>query len=171
MIFAVWRFQWLAVMWHKIWSEMDLPLQALTHQNPFLKTIRKTPSPFLLFSATVGSEMEVFVIFCDFPKVLYCQPSQLDDKFHQLTEQIQDHCNSDSAVVLNINDVSIGDVILAQYSEDMSWYRARVKETTKNSVMVLFVDFGNCEETKTLHEISADFSSLPAQAVPCTLLN
>ena len=81
------------------------------------------------------------------------------------------HCNSDSAVVLSIKDVSIGDVILAQYSEDMSWYRARVKETTENSVMVLFVDFGNCEETKTLREISADFCSLPAQAVPCTLLN
>ena len=123
------------------------------------------------FSATVGSEMEVFVTFCDFPKVLYCQPSQLDDKFHQLTQQIQDHCNSDSAVVLSIKDVSIGDVILAQYSEDLSWYRARVKETTENSVMVLFVDFGNCEETKTLREISADFCSLPAQAVPCTLLN
>ena len=76
------------------------------------------------FSATVGSEMEVFVTFCDFPKVLYCQPSQLDDKFHQLTQQIHDHCNSDSAVVLSIKDVSIGDVILAQYSEDLSWYRA-----------------------------------------------
>ena len=123
------------------------------------------------FSATVGSEMEVFVTFCDFPKVLYCQPSQLDDKFHQLTQHIQDHCNSDSAVVLSIKDVSIGDVILAQYSEDLSWYRARVKEITKNSVMVLFVDFGNCEETKTLCEISANFCSLPAQAVPCTLLN
>ena len=123
------------------------------------------------FSATVGSEMEVFVTFCDFPKVPYCQPSQLDDKFHQLTENIQDHCNSDSAVVLSVNDVSIGDVILAQYSEDMSCYRARVKETTKSSVVVLFVDFGNCKETKTLCEISADFCSLPTQAVPCTLLN
>ena len=123
------------------------------------------------FSGTVGSEIEVFVTFCDFPRILYCQPTQLDDRFEQLTQEIQRHCESASATVIGIDDVRINDIILAQYSEDMAWYRAQVKEIAKESLKVLFVDYGNSEETKSLCEISAKFCSLPVQAAPCTILN
>ena len=123
---------------------------------------RKDETPAIPpFSATVGSEIEVFVTFCDFPKILYCQPTQLDERFDHLTQEIQQHCESAAATVVHINDVNINDIVLAQYSEDNSWYRAQAKEIAKDSLKVLFVDYGNSEETKSLCAISAKFLLTP----------
>ena len=123
------------------------------------------------FSAEVGTEIDVFVTFCDFPRVVYCQPSQIDPRFQQLTEKIENYCNSPTASVVSISDVIVDDVILAQYSEDQAWYRAQVIEILKDSLKVLFIDYGNCETTASLRAIPAKFCSLSAQAVPCSILN
>ena len=123
------------------------------------------------FSVQVGSDIEVFVTFCDFPRVLYCQSATTDPRFEMLTDEMQQHCNSDSSTVVAVDDVIIDDVILAQYSEDLAWYRAQVKEILEDSVRVLFVDYGNCEKTDSLRAISAKFCFLPAQAVPCSIVD
>ena len=124
------------------------------------------------FSAETYAEIEVFVTYSDSPQDLSCQPTQLHDNFEKLTEDIQTYCSSDAAA----RDVKLGDllriddVILAQYSEDLAWYRAQVVSILENSFRVKFVDYGNLEETTSIKAILAEFCSLPAQAVHCSIL-
>ena len=123
------------------------------------------------FSSQVGGEMDVFVTFCESPLSLYCQRTETDTQFAQLTDDIQQYCTSESARSVNINDIIIGDVILAQYSEDLAWYRGQIVGILEDgkSLKVLFVDYGNVEVMSSLRSIPVKFCSLAAQSVPCSL--
>ena len=61
----------------------------------------------------------------------------------------------------------VGDICVAQFSLDDEWYRAKVlTSSSSGNVNVLFIDYGNREQTKVtkLSQIPAGFESLPAQA-------
>ena len=61
----------------------------------------------------------------------------------------------------------VGDVCVAKFSLDDEWYRAKVLSVNSNgNVTVLFIDYGNREQTKAtnLAQIPAGFEALPAQA-------
>ena len=122
------------------------------------------------FSAETGTEIDVFVTFSESPQEIYCQPMQLHQDLDQLIEDIQTYCESEAAGKIDLRDVIIGDVVLVQYSDDMAWYRARVLTISETVLKVLFVDYGNIEETTSFRAISAQFCSLPAQAIHCSLL-
>ena len=62
----------------------------------------------------------------------------------------------------------------ALYSEDNAWYRAEIIhiDSTNNTATVRFVDHGNTDVVNLgsdLRQLTADLSSSPCQAVPCTL--
>ena len=124
------------------------------------------------YPAQTGGELDVFVTFSDSPVEIYCQRKDHDDSFDQLTEELQRVCETGAAREVEIADLIIGDVMLAQYSEDMAWYRAQVLSISDDgkSVKVKFVDYGNTETTSDIRTISNNLCSLLAQAVPCSLL-
>ncbi|KAL2729141.1 LOW QUALITY PROTEIN: maternal protein tudor-like isoform X1 [Vespula maculifrons] len=60
---------------------------------------------------------------------------------------------------------------IAQYSEDLKWYRAVIKSVEKQQVIVQFIDYGNIEivhldKIKTIQE---QFLKLPIQTIHCKL--
>ena len=124
------------------------------------------------FQAQVGEELDVFVTYSASPLDICCQPSELGDSFTQLTEDLQRFCRTEEAHVVEVESLRVGDVVLAQFSVDQAWYRAKVLSISddKKSAKVMFVDYGNPETTSVIRSISADFCSLPAQATCCSIL-
>lgn len=77
-----------------------------------------------------------------------------------------------------ISTVSVGDIVATRFSDDPSFYRARVVafredsyDVTKSVVDLDFVDFGDCEEKAVTEVFSmkTDFLRLKFQAVQCSL--
>ena len=73
--------------------------------------------------------------------------------------------------VKTISSVTMGSIVAAQYSEDESWYRAKVISVDDDSVSVLFIDYGNSEAVamEKIQPIDNQFLSLPAQAIHCSI--
>ncbi|XP_061943074.1 maternal protein tudor isoform X1 [Apis cerana] len=69
------------------------------------------------------------------------------------------------------SDILNGTYCIAQYSEDLKWYRAVIKSTIKNNAIVQFIDYGNTETVKfdKIKSIQKEFLKLPIQAVHCKL--
>ena len=131
-----------------------------------------TCSPLVIppFPREVGGEFNVYVTYSDSPLKIYCQPSELPEEFNRLTEDIQTFCQTESES--GVEGVKEGDMVLAQFSSDQSWYRARVLSISDDSktAKVLFVDYGNSETTAVIRPITEEFCSLPAQAVYCAIM-
>ncbi|RYE94261.1 MAG: hypothetical protein EOO77_44395 [Oxalobacteraceae bacterium] len=64
--------------------------------------------------------------------------------------------------------VKVGDLVAAKFSEDDTWYRARVKrvDRTAGKAEVQYIDYGNAEliALTRLRTLDAKFTSLPPQA-------
>ena len=73
--------------------------------------------------------------------------------------------------ILQSSQVKPDLVCIAQFAEDMTWYRAVIKSVENTNAVVLFADYGNVEKVsfEKLKEIKEEFTQLPIQAVPCKL--
>ncbi|KOC69222.1 Maternal protein tudor [Habropoda laboriosa] len=69
------------------------------------------------------------------------------------------------------SEILCGVYCIAQYSEDLKWYRAIITFVEGNSATVQFVDYGNTEtiEFNKIKSIQKEFLKLPVQAVHCKL--
>lgn len=69
-------------------------------------------------------------------------------------------------------EIQSGTYCIAQYSEDLKWYRAVIKSVQENNATVEFVDYGNTEsiDLMNIKVILEEFLKLPMQAVHCKLL-
>jgi len=43
------------------------------------------------------------------------------------------------------DDLKEGDLVLAKWAEDRTWYRAQIQSTALDTVTVLFYDYGNAD--------------------------
>ncbi|KAL5468708.1 hypothetical protein EMCRGX_G029817 [Ephydatia muelleri] len=71
-----------------------------------------------------------------------------------------------------LSRVSVGTLCVAPFGSDSSWYRAVVEGLDANGTATLrFVDFGDTSvvELATLKALRAEYLTLPAQAVRCSL--
>ncbi|XP_013063058.2 tudor domain-containing protein 1-like [Biomphalaria glabrata] len=71
-----------------------------------------------------------------------------------------------------LKNPSVGGLCAAKFSQDESWYRARLIDILNSSTaMVQFIDFGNCEEValSELRVLNAEFRTQSAQAIPCCI--
>ncbi|CAG0917236.1 unnamed protein product, partial [Notodromas monacha] len=116
----------------------------------------------------VGSEHEVIVSWFSTPRRLYLQLSQFAEALVRLGDQLQHLSGANNA----LSQVSVGDVVMAKYPEDMLWYRAEVVQMDGPAeVLVFFFDYGNvskmpCQELRILPE---QFRNFPMQAIPASL--
>ena len=88
-----------------------------------------------------------------------------------LMEQINQYC---MAVSIPTPTLQPGQECCAQFSQDSTWYRARVLECLPSGqVGVQYVDFGNSELLKPdkIRPMKDDFFQLPAQALKLSLAN
>lgn len=124
--------------------------------------------------------MEVFVSAICTPGSFWVQkigPRSVDlDKLTQDMTNYYD--NPDNQSFHSLKTVSPGEIVVAKFSGDTSYYRARVVEfkldeydETKSKVEMDFVDFGDAEEKQIgeIFEIRTDYLKLRFQAIECAL--
>ena len=90
-------------------------------------------------------------------------------KLESLMAEIEEYARREPAT-LKASEITVGDIYLAQYFEDETWYRARVLDV-QDRCEVFFVDFGNTEFVlvDSVRPAKAKFLDLPPQAFECEL--
>jgi hypothetical protein len=91
----------------------------------------------------------------------------------EIMVQISKYCETEATTVPEIITAQKNDPIIAQYSGDSNWYRAKIIENYNGkSANVHFVDYGNTEEvlpSATRPATRKLINNLPPQAILCRL--
>ena len=59
------------------------------------------------------------------------------------------------------DDLKEGDLVLAKWAEDRTWYTAQIKSTALDTVTVLFYDYGNADIVDKASIVTRSLTSLP----------
>ena len=116
----------------------------------------------------VSSRVPVVVTHVTSPSSFWCRPLYSYEQLDSIMATMADYYNEH---VKPISSVTAGTIVAAQYSEDESWYRAKVLSVNNDTVSVFFVDYGNGEVVtmEKIQPINDQFVSLPAQAIHCSI--
>ncbi|TEA34900.1 hypothetical protein DBR06_SOUSAS41110003 [Sousa chinensis] len=147
----------------------DDNLQKFGAQTSPETSMFEIPSPDFSFHA--DEFLEVYVSASEHPNHFWIQiigsrSLQLDKLVREMTQHYENSLPEDLTV-------HVGDIVAAPLPTNGSWYRARVLGTLENGNLDLyFVDFGDngycpLRDLRVLR--SADFLSLPFQAIECSL--
>jgi tudor domain-containing protein 1/4/6/7 len=98
---------------------------------------------------------------------LMCSAAHLDD----LMFNMDAHYKALSPEQEQLCQPKVGSYCVGQYTEDDSWYRAKITGINENMFEVLYIDFGNGETLPAtrIKKLSQIFSQLPQQGVSCSL--
>ncbi|XP_065890672.1 maternal protein tudor-like [Dysidea avara] len=116
----------------------------------------------------VSSRVPMFVTYCVSPASFWCRPLSSCDQLDGLMAKMADYYNEHIKLA---PAVDVGTIVAAQYSEDDSWYRAKVLEVHDDGVSVFFVDYGNSEVVKMnrIQPLDRQFLLPAAQAICCSI--
>ncbi|CAG9561418.1 unnamed protein product [Danaus chrysippus] len=116
---------------------------------------------------TLGSKQSVLVSYVDSCIKFYIQLSDKIDELGAVMKAVKAHCENTSSP----GELPVGAVCCARFPDDNNWYRALVRESRGNKVVVAYVDYGNEQEVdvEDLRTITPDLITLPAQAMKCAL--
>lgn len=120
---------------------------------------------------TPGVAVDVFVSHFNSPLSFYVQYVSKEDEIFSLVEKLTD---SELESRGNIRDVHPGDLVQAEFAEDLSWYRAVVKEIHGDRLaLVEFVDFGNTAVTPffKMGRLHTSLLQLPVYSTQCMLID
>ncbi|PFX27913.1 Tudor domain-containing protein 1 [Stylophora pistillata] len=112
-----------------------------------------------------GNTVHVVIPYAESTQKFFCHSTahstELDDLMTKLEE-----CYSSS--VENISSLNVGSLYVAWYD---GWYRAKVEKIQGKDVTVNFIDYGDSATIllDNIRTIKPEFSTLPAQAIPCCL--
>ncbi|XP_053567169.1 tudor domain-containing protein 15 [Bombina bombina] len=122
------------------------------------KKYQDLPKAFI----AAGSNRIVYVSHVNDPSSFYIQLVENEEKIMQLAEEL----NKGPSLFETFarNHFNKGDLVVAQYEDDMALYRAKVKTILKdNSYEVEFIDYGNCAnvKAKNMFILPDTFLSIP----------
>ncbi|XP_028046299.1 maternal protein tudor isoform X2 [Monomorium pharaonis] len=119
----------------------------------------------------LGSVKNCEVVFINDPLDFFIQLSPDSLELDSIMENIATTYEN-GGETMQTSGIQSGTYCIAQYSEDLKWYRAIIKSVEETSATVEFVDYGNTEsiDLKNIKVISEEFLKLPMQAVHCKLL-
>ena len=131
-----------------------------------LKTAESTCSVASI-QLKLGDKVDVFIPFVESTQKFFCQVSQNSSDLDDLMNKLEEHYSSDREIVTSI---SVGTFCVARY-EDGGWYRAQVTGVQGESIDVFYIDYGDSATLplSSIRSLKPDFSSLPTQAVKCSL--
>ncbi|NXG22244.1 TDRD1 protein, partial [Grallaria varia] len=120
---------------------------------------------------TLKQTVNVIVCTVYTPGEFYCQISNNHEllALNSLNKSMSEHCQKTPPDVFEPEN---GEPCCAFFSADGNWYRAVVQNvTSRGTVQVSFVDYGNAEEVPLdkIRQISPSFLKLPFQAIKCWL--
>ncbi|XP_076177543.1 protein tudor isoform X2 [Ptiloglossa arizonensis] len=124
------------------------------------------PSPSIVIGTTKTCE----VVFTNSPFDFFIQLSADYTALDSVMESIASIYETGGELMKDFKIVK-GVYCIAQYAEDLKWYRAVIKSVEENSASVQFVDYGNTEtvEFNKIKIIQKEFLKLPVQAIHCKL--
>ncbi|KAK2856524.1 hypothetical protein Q5P01_005259 [Channa striata] len=121
-------------------------------------------------SITLGIEADVYVSHCNSPLSFYIQLVGDEDAIFSIAERLNDP--KSTLKTNDIKDLTLGDLVQAEFADDSSWYRAVVREIHGNMMaLVEFVDFGNTAviPVSKLSRLHKSFLELPVYSTQCML--
>jgi len=120
---------------------------------------------------TLGSMKNCELVFLNSPLDFFVQLSPECLELNSVMERIA-AIYENGGDTMQASEIQSGTYCIAQYSEDLKWYRAVIKSVEKSSATVEFVDYGNTEVVNFMNikVILEEFLQLPMQAVHCKLL-
>ncbi|XP_064632258.1 uncharacterized protein LOC135490748 [Lineus longissimus] len=102
-------------------------------------------------------------------------PSSHRETLEMMSESLNEHYCKIIRRDRQLMGLAPGEIIAAQFSEDTSWYRAKVldADTDSRTVEVFYVDFGNSEwiSEDRVRLMEPQFLHMPFQAIECFLSN
>ncbi|GBO12385.1 Tudor domain-containing protein 1 [Araneus ventricosus] len=119
----------------------------------------------------LGSLENVTVTFGLNPGEVFCQLKSSEKDFKKMMFEMQDYYEKVSVAEAMIDRPHPGMICVCQFSLDSVWYRGEIKKVEKNSLDVLYVDYGNKEivDKKKIRSITQDLTLLPIQGIKCRL--
>ncbi|XP_077094892.1 tudor domain-containing 6 [Siphateles boraxobius] len=148
------------------WDNLDLNalLAVSIPVKETFKVLLKKPD------VSLGQTVEAFASSIVGPNYFWCQFLN-SEVLDQITHVAQEYGNSSETLPIQLNNLDPGSLCLARFCDDQMWYRAQVINKCKNTVSVLFVDFGNESEISegSVKKLPYDLLESPAQAFLCQL--
>ncbi|XP_050666514.1 maternal protein tudor-like isoform X1 [Leptidea sinapis] len=116
---------------------------------------------------TLGTRHSVLVSYVDSCTKFYVQISEKLNELNAVMKAVKTHCENSSSP----GPLPDGAVCCARFPDDDNWYRAMVRHTQGEQVVVAYVDYGNEQEVNVsdLRTITPGLIQLPAQALKCAL--
>ncbi|XP_024937429.1 maternal protein tudor isoform X2 [Cephus cinctus] len=144
---------------------------ASSMNNSPRKTTKPQVSQISPPNITVGAVKYCELVFVNSPSDFYVQLNPDNAELDPVMVKIASIYENGGAPLKNFK-MKPGTDCIAQYSADLKWYRAVIREVEGSSATVQFVDYGNTEkiESSKIKELDAEVSRLPAQAIHCKLL-
>ncbi|XP_076658151.1 protein tudor isoform X2 [Halictus rubicundus] len=118
----------------------------------------------------IGSKKNCEVVFTNGPSDFFVQLSPDYTALDPIMESIASIYENGGELVKE-SKIYNGLYCIAQYSEDLRWYRAIVKSIERYNATVQFLDYGNIETVvfDKIKVIQKEFLKLPIQAIHCKL--
>lgn len=117
-----------------------------------------------------GSKGVGFISHCDSGR-FFIQMEDDEPSILQMCEELNAPVFKDNMKRVT-SELKVGDLIAAEYEEDMALYRVVVtKVLTSDQLHVEFVDYGNAAtiDKKNIHLLTNEFLSQPRLSTPCVL--
>ena len=117
-----------------------------------------------------GSKSLVFVTHVDFFRAkchIFCQVGDVGSQADTVAERVAESVETGTAGP--VSSCNRGDLCLALFRSDNSWYRAKVLKTAGTSVTVFFIDYGNTEvvDISNVRQANDFVLSMPALSTNC----
>ncbi|KAF7992946.1 hypothetical protein HCN44_005727 [Aphidius gifuensis] len=147
------------------------PREYNNQRNNNINTINnqefKIPPP----NITLGAIKNCLIVFVTNPSNFYLQLCPDNLELDNLMEKIGKIYET-GGTKLSKSSMKIDTNCIAQYSEDLRWYRGVIKKLEASGALIEFIDYGNTEVVNynNIKEIQQDISKLSTQAVHCKLL-
>ncbi|KAK2576789.1 hypothetical protein KPH14_005431 [Odynerus spinipes] len=122
-------------------------------------------------SITLGTIKTCMTVFTNSPTDFFIQ---LNPEYLELNSVMENIASiyENGGEILKYSDIQPGKYCIAQYTEDLKWYRAVIKAIENQTAVVQFIDYGNVElvDFEKIKVIQQEFLKLPTQAIHCKLL-
>ncbi|KAM8924750.1 tudor domain-containing protein 1 [Pelodytes ibericus] len=142
-----------------------------TQEKPTKNSESQPPTQVLkAINVSVGDVFNAAISDIQNPEEFYCQQLQNARQLADLMETMMKHFSATPADPGF--SPSVGEICSAQFTGDDRWYRASVLEhTSRDSVLVGYIDFGNLEVVplSRLRHILPSMLTFPLQAIKCSL--
>ena len=120
---------------------------------------------------TKEERVKVLISDAESPSYFYVQLASKKPQLDDLLNHMFDVYTTVADNRLDVDEVSENSVVAALFSEDESWYRARVIQVCDKGILVQFMDHGNKDVVAqtSIRKLPAAFCQLPLQGICCCL--